>query len=95
MFLRLVPHPVPLADADILSIADRLVAAAFGMRRKRLSNGLRGLATAAEISSAGIDPGLRPEQLPPADWLQLSSFLASQRPELAKHGSALPEWLPS
>lgn len=92
VFLRLVPHPVPLADADILSIADRLVAAAFGMRRKRLSNGLRGLVSAAEISAAGIDPGLRPEQLPPAGWLQLSSFVASVKPELAKHGSALPEW---
>ena len=41
VFLRLVPHPVPLADTGILSVADRLVAAAFGMRRKRLSNGLR------------------------------------------------------
>ena len=92
VFLRLVPHPVPLADPDILSIADQLVAAAFGMRRKRLSNGLRALATAAEISAAGVDPGLRPEQLPPADWLQLSRFIASRKPGLAKQGSPLPEW---
>jgi 16S rRNA (adenine1518-N6/adenine1519-N6)-dimethyltransferase len=95
VFLRLVPHPVPLASADILSVADRLVAAAFGMRRKRLSNGLRGLVAEAEISAAGIDPGLRPEQLPPAGWLQLSSHVARVKPELAKHGNALPEWLPS
>ncbi|MEZ5563702.1 MAG: 16S rRNA (adenine(1518)-N(6)/adenine(1519)-N(6))-dimethyltransferase RsmA [Gammaproteobacteria bacterium] len=92
VFLRLVPHPVPLANADILSIADRLATAAFGMRRKRLSNGLRSLATAAEITAAGIDPGLRPEQLPPAAWLQLGSFFAGVKPELAKHGSTLPEW---
>jgi 16S rRNA (adenine1518-N6/adenine1519-N6)-dimethyltransferase len=95
VFLRLVPHPVPLANADVLSITDRLVAAAFGMRRKQLGNGLRGLVSAAEISAAGIDPGLRPEQLPPADWLQLGSFVAGLKPELAKHGSTLPEWLPS
>lgn len=95
VFLRLVPHPVPLASADILSVADRLVAAAFGMRRKRLRNGLRGLVAEAEISAAGIDPGLRPEQLPPAGWLQLSSHVARVKPELAKHGNALPEWLPS
>ncbi|MBM4221191.1 MAG: 16S rRNA (adenine(1518)-N(6)/adenine(1519)-N(6))-dimethyltransferase RsmA [Gammaproteobacteria bacterium] len=90
VFLRLLPHPVP-PPAAILSIADRLAAAAFGMRRKRLGNGLRSLVTDAEISAAGIDPGLRPEQLPPAGWLQLSSFVASVKPELAKHGSALPE----
>ena len=92
VFLRLVPHPVALADPDTLSIADQLVAAAFGMRRKRLSNGLRGLATTAEIGAAGIDPGLRPEQLPPADWLQLGRFMAGLKPGLAKHGSPLPEW---
>ncbi len=92
VFLRLVPHPIPLADAGVLSVADQLVAAAFGMRRKRLSNGLRGLATAAEISTASIDPGLRPEQLSPADWLQLSRFMASEKPGLAKDRRPLPEW---
>lgn len=84
VFLRLVPHAIPLADSETLAIADRLVTAAFGMRRKRLSNGLRSLMTAAEISAAGLDPGLRPEQIAPTDWLQLAEFLATHQPALAK-----------
>lgn len=92
VFLRLVPHPVALADAETLAFADRLVTSAFGMRRKRLSNGLKGLATEAEISSAGIDPGLRPEQIDPARWLQLAEFLVARKPALAKQQTTLPEW---
>ena len=91
VFLRLVPHPVALADSDTLTIADRLAAAAFGMRRKRLSNGLKGLMTAAEISHAGLDPGLRPEQIAPAGWLKLAGFLAADQTSLAKQQTTLPE----
>lgn len=87
VFLRLVPHKAPLADAPTLAAADRLVTQAFGMRRKRLSNGLRGLLTAGEIRSAGLDDGARPEQLPPAAWLRL----ATVKPVLANDATALSE----
>ncbi len=73
VFLRLTPHATPLADARILAITDRLVAQAFTMRRKRLSNGLRGLLTPEQIRSAGVDDGARPEELPPAAWLRLAT----------------------
>lgn len=87
VFLRLNPHPVPLADPRTLAVADRLVAQAFTMRRKRLSNGLRGLLTPEEIRSAGLDDGARPEELPPAAWLRL----AAVNPALANDASALSE----
>jgi 16S rRNA (adenine1518-N6/adenine1519-N6)-dimethyltransferase len=87
VFLRLTPHVTPLADARTLAIADRLVAQAFTMRRKRLSNGLRGLLTADEIRSAGLDDGARPEELPPAAWLRL----ATVNPALANGAMRLPE----
>jgi 16S rRNA (adenine1518-N6/adenine1519-N6)-dimethyltransferase len=87
VFLRLTPHPVPLADATILAVADRLVTQAFTMRRKRLSNGLRGLLTPEEIRSAGLDDGARPEELPPVAWLRL----AAVNPALANDATALPE----
>jgi 16S rRNA (adenine1518-N6/adenine1519-N6)-dimethyltransferase len=87
VFLRLTPHPVPLADARTLAIADRLVTRAFTMRRKRLSNGLRGLLTPGEIQSAGLDDGSRPEELPPAAWLRLAVL----NPALANDATALPE----
>lgn len=43
-----------------------VVAAAFAHRRKTLRNALRGLATAAQIESCGVDPGSRPETVAPA-----------------------------
>ena len=76
VFLRLVPHAHPLADPSTLARADRLVGQAFTMRRKRLTNGLRGLLTAQQIEAAGLDGGARPEDLPPADWLRLASVNA-------------------
>lgn len=87
VFLRLKPHATPLADARTLAVADRLVAQAFTMRRKRLSNGLRGLLTADEIRSAGLDDGARPEELPPAAWLRL----ATVNPALANGATRLSE----
>jgi 16S rRNA (adenine1518-N6/adenine1519-N6)-dimethyltransferase len=42
-----------------------VVAAAFAHRRKTIRNALRGLLTAEEIMAAGVDPGVRPETLPP------------------------------
>jgi 16S rRNA (adenine1518-N6/adenine1519-N6)-dimethyltransferase len=43
-----------------------IVAAAFAHRRKTLRNALRGLATAQQIESCGVDPGTRPETVSPA-----------------------------
>jgi 16S rRNA (adenine1518-N6/adenine1519-N6)-dimethyltransferase len=87
VFLRMVPHSTPLADARTLAIADRLVAQAFSMRRKRLSNGLRGLLSPEEIRAAGVDDGARPEELPLETWLRL----AAVNPMLANDAISLPE----
>src|SRR5690606_18577433 len=74
VMLRLKPHAVPLASERVLARADRLVAQAFTMRRKRLSNGLKGLLKPEDIRSAGLDDGARPEQLAPGDWLALAAL---------------------
>jgi 16S rRNA (adenine1518-N6/adenine1519-N6)-dimethyltransferase len=87
VFLRLVPYGTPLADSRSLAIADQLVAQAFSMRRKRLSNGLRGLLDPEEIRAAGVDDSVRPEVLPPEAWLRL----AAVKSELAKRATRLPE----
>ncbi len=87
VFLRLTPHGTPLAGDQVLAAADRLATQAFGMRRKRLGNGLRGLLSPDEIRSAGIDDGVRPEQLAPESWLAL----ARVKPSLANGFGALPE----
>jgi 16S rRNA (adenine1518-N6/adenine1519-N6)-dimethyltransferase len=55
----------------------RVVAAAFAQRRKTLRNSLGGLLTPAQIVAAGVDPGARPETLPPARFAALARELAA------------------
>lgn len=50
-----------------------LVAAAFSQRRKTLRNAIRTLIDAATIEACGIDPGVRPETLAPAQFARLAA----------------------
>ncbi len=62
--VRMVPTPsgqLPAVDADAFA---RVVAAAFGQRRKTLRNALSALLDEAQIRAAGVDPGARAEVLP-------------------------------
>ncbi len=73
---------VPLRDAKPL-IADealfaRIVAAAFGQRRKTLRNALSGICDEPALRGAGIDPGARGETLAVTDFVRLGNRL-SQR----------------
>jgi 16S rRNA (adenine1518-N6/adenine1519-N6)-dimethyltransferase len=74
--VRLVPLPASaLPDADF-TVIEKLVRAAFGQRRKTLSNSLSEYASAAEIDAAGIDPRARAEQLAPEAYVALSKRLS-------------------
>ena len=76
--VRLVPLPAhELPDADFVLI-EQLVRAAFGQRRKTLSNSLAKFATAAEIDAAGIDPRARAEQLAPSAYVALAQYVKRQ-----------------
>jgi 16S rRNA (adenine1518-N6/adenine1519-N6)-dimethyltransferase len=55
----------------------RTVSAAFSQRRKTIRNALRSIVGVEGIVAAGIDPGLRPETLSPAEFAKL----AAQVPE--------------
>jgi 16S rRNA (adenine1518-N6/adenine1519-N6)-dimethyltransferase len=77
--VRLVPHSaasLPVVDVGLL--AD-VVRAAFGQRRKTLSNALRGVATAADLEMVGIDPRARAEQLPVSAFVELAQHLETIR----------------
>ena len=63
--VRLVPLAAPLA------VDDDLLRRAFSARRKTLRNAL-GLAESI-YAELGIDPGLRPENLSPADFARVSA----------------------
>jgi len=54
--------------ADMLRVDDELLRRAFSARRKTLRNALRGV----DLAAAGIDGGLRPENLSPEDYARLS-----------------------
>jgi 16S rRNA (adenine1518-N6/adenine1519-N6)-dimethyltransferase len=56
----------------------RTVSAAFSQRRKTLRNALRSLLDADAIAAAGIDPGLRPEVLSPAQFAALAARVSDE-----------------
>jgi len=78
-----VARLVPLGDLKPLIADDalfaRIVAAAFGQRRKTLRNALAAFASEAQLRTAGIDPGLRGEALTVADFVRLANTLAGER----------------
>ncbi|NNF60753.1 MAG: 16S rRNA (adenine(1518)-N(6)/adenine(1519)-N(6))-dimethyltransferase RsmA [Gammaproteobacteria bacterium] len=71
--VRLVPHARPPFAIDDHTLFARLVREAFSHRRKTLRNALGGLATAADIEAAGIDPQARPETVSPAGFASISA----------------------
>lgn len=72
-FLRLRPHrPLPF-PVDDPALHARIVAAAFGQRRKTLRNSLSTLADADLLIATGIDPTLRAENLDVASYARLAN----------------------
>jgi 16S rRNA (adenine1518-N6/adenine1519-N6)-dimethyltransferase len=73
---RLVPLGArrPLISDDALFA--RVVAAAFGQRRKTMKNALSGICGADALAAAGIEPGARGETLAVADFVRLANSLA-------------------
>ena len=56
----------------------RTVSAAFSQRRKTLRNALRALMDVEAITAAGIDPGVRPETLSPAQFAALAAHVTDK-----------------
>lgn len=77
-----VARLVPLGAAKP-AIADealfaRVVAAAFGQRRKTLRNALAEICDAGELRDAGIDPAARGETIAVTDFVRLANRLATR-----------------
>lgn len=76
-FLRLRPLrplPYPIDDAKL---HERIVAAAFGQRRKTLRNSLSGVLDPERLEAAGIDPKRRAEELDVASYARLANLAAA------------------
>jgi 16S rRNA (adenine1518-N6/adenine1519-N6)-dimethyltransferase len=75
--VRLTPLPPAALPQVDFSVIEQVVRAAFGQRRKTLSNALSGVATTADIQAAGIDPRARAEQLEPSAFVALAEQLVN------------------
>ena len=79
-----VARLLPLGDArpEIVDFAlfTRIVAAAFGQRRKTLRNALATLVDVGVLRGVNIDPSARGETLSVADFVRLANALAGDRP---------------
>lgn len=71
--VRLVPLLRPDVAARDESLFAKTVTRAFSHRRKTLRNALLGLVTEADLEAAGVDPGLRAENLSVAAFVALSN----------------------
>ncbi|MDJ0917081.1 MAG: 16S rRNA (adenine(1518)-N(6)/adenine(1519)-N(6))-dimethyltransferase RsmA [Woeseiaceae bacterium] len=76
--VRLTPKPKDACVIHDEEHMSRMVAAAFGQRRKTLKNALAEFANADQLLAAGIDPGLRAEQLDVDAFVSLSNALVSK-----------------
>ncbi|MEL7185505.1 MAG: 16S rRNA (adenine(1518)-N(6)/adenine(1519)-N(6))-dimethyltransferase RsmA [Pseudomonadota bacterium] len=75
--VRLDPLPPGTYEIRDEAHMSKIVAAAFGKRRKTIRNALKDIVSADDFAAAGIDPGLRPEQIEIADYVTLSNHLSS------------------
>ena len=78
--VRLLPLARPEGPASDEPLFAETVMRAFSHRRKTLRNALSGLATESDIRAAGVEPGLRAENLSVADFVALSNYIAGRAP---------------
>jgi 16S rRNA (adenine1518-N6/adenine1519-N6)-dimethyltransferase len=70
-----MPLPAGTYEISDEKQLSQLVAQAFSQRRKTIRNSLRKVVDEATLVSVGIDPGLRPEAIPIADYVRLANTL--------------------
>jgi len=77
-FVRLVPLREAKPAIDDTAQFARIVAAAFGQRRKTLRNALSAVCSESELRTAGIDPQARGETLHVDDFVRLANTLGKR-----------------
>jgi len=75
--VRMIPRAAAELDAIDEALLGKVVTAAFTKRRKTLRNALADFFDAEAITRAGVDPGVRPENLAPADYVRLANAAAT------------------
>ncbi|MGI9200068.1 MAG: 16S rRNA (adenine(1518)-N(6)/adenine(1519)-N(6))-dimethyltransferase RsmA [Woeseiaceae bacterium] len=73
--VRLTPLPPGTYNIQDVAKLSQLVATAFSQRRKTIRNSLKKVADEETLEFVGIDPGLRPEAISIAQYVELSNTL--------------------
>ncbi len=76
--VRLIPKTASERQDVPVAVLNRVCLEAFNQRRKTLRNCFSNFATAEQIAELGIDPSLRPEQLPVSEFIRVAKWLATQ-----------------
>ena len=77
--VRMVPLPADALGAKDEALLERVVAAAFGQRRKTLRNTLRDYLDESDFSALALDPRLRGERLTVADYVAIANHVCAKR----------------
>lgn len=75
--VRLTPYRSSPFDPVSIEQLEYIVAKAFAMRRKTLTNNLKGILSLSQLNDLGIDGGKRPEQISVAEYVQLAKFISN------------------
>jgi 16S rRNA (adenine1518-N6/adenine1519-N6)-dimethyltransferase len=76
--VRLIPKADSERDGVPVTVLNRVCLEAFNQRRKTLRNCFSNFATAEQIEGLGIDPSIRPEQLPVSEFIRVAKWLSEQ-----------------
>lgn len=76
--VRLVPYRTKPYTVEDESLFADIVKQAFSQKRKTLRNNLKGWLTAEQIEACGIEPSIRAEQMPVADFVTLTNAYAQE-----------------
>ena len=77
--VRLLPRPAEELSVRDSALFGRLVAAAFGQRRKMLRNTLAAFVSEKDLAALQVEPSLRGENLAVADYVRIANFCAASR----------------
>lgn len=77
--IRLIPLPAEQRLAKDEALLGTVVSAAFGQRRKMLRNTLGGLLSAEDFDALALEPTLRAEAVPVADYVGITNYLSAHR----------------
>jgi 16S rRNA (adenine1518-N6/adenine1519-N6)-dimethyltransferase len=75
--VRLDPLPPGAFNIEDEALLSKLVTNAFMKRRKTIRNSLKDHVDVTDLETVGIDPGLRPEQISIAKFIELSNHMAT------------------